>query len=183
MSLATLLDEMVAVLRSSDIPYMLTGSIAAAVHGAGRATMDIDLVIDPTPAALSVFVQHMLDAGRYISPEAAAEALATRTMFNVVDLESGWKVDLIIRKDRPFSVAEFSRRTELILSGLRIPVATVEDLVLAKLEWAQLGGSARQLDDVRALIEIAGPSFDSRYVQEWIAALGLEPTWHRIFAS
>jgi len=28
----------------------------------------------------------------------------------VIDNETGWKVDLIVRKDRPFSEAEFERR-------------------------------------------------------------------------
>jgi hypothetical protein len=31
-------------------------------------------------------------------------------MFNVVDFATGWKVDLIIRKARPFSLKEFERR-------------------------------------------------------------------------
>jgi len=29
----------------------------------------------------------------------------------VIDLASGWKVALILRKDRPFSHSEFGRRT------------------------------------------------------------------------
>jgi hypothetical protein len=33
---------------------MLTGSVASAFRGAMRATMDVDLVIDPTAATLGV---------------------------------------------------------------------------------------------------------------------------------
>lgn len=162
---------------------MLTGSFAAAVHGAGRATMDVDFVIDPEPAALDAFVQRMLTAGRYVSPEAAREAFAERSMFNIVDVESGWKVDLILRKDREFSRSEFARRSTLALGTLQLPVATVEDLVLAKLEWARLGGSARQLEDVRALVRAAGERFDHPYVARWVESLGVEDVWRVMVAE
>jgi hypothetical protein len=46
----------------------------------------------------------------YISPESAREALARRSMFNVIDFDEGWKADLIVRKDRPFSIEELRRR-------------------------------------------------------------------------
>ncbi|HYW30927.1 MAG TPA: hypothetical protein VE869_05415 [Gemmatimonas sp.] len=181
--MTALLEEIVAALAAADIPYMLTGSFAAAVHGAGRATMDVDFVIDPTPAALDVFVQRVLTSGRYISPEAAREALVERGMFNVVDAATGWKVDLIMRKERAFSHSEFARRSTLALGALHLPVATVEDLVLAKLEWAKLGGSARQLDDVRALLHAAGERFDHAYMTEWVESLGVGTQWRALRAE
>ena len=123
-------------------------------------------------------MQRTAAAGRYVSPEAAREALAIRTMFNVIDVESGWKVDLIVRKDRAFSRSEFERRIPLAFGPITLPVATVEDLVLAKLEWARLGGSARQLEDVRALVRIAGEAFDRRYAAQWVDSLGVAEQWH-----
>ena len=180
MSIVDLLDAVTSELRAAGIPFMLTGSFAAAVHGAGRATMDVDLVIDPAVSALDSFVQRMSDAGRYVSAEAAREALAARTMFNLIDVESGWKVDLIIRKDRAFSRSEFDRREHLAFGPVTLPVASVEDLVLAKLEWARLGGSARQLEDVRALVRIAGPELDRAYLTQWIAELGVAELWRAV---
>lgn len=183
MSVIGLLDEVVGALMAARVPYMLTGSFAAAVYGAGRATMDIDLVIEPTAASLERFVQGMLASGRYVSPDAAREALALRTMFNVVDVESGWKIDLIIRKDRPFSESEFARRTEYVLGATRLPVATVEDLVLAKLEWARLSASARQLEDVRALVRLSGSAFDHGYVESWVPVLGVGEQWRAVTSA
>ena len=75
-------------------------------------------------------------------------------MFNVVDVESGWKADLIVRKTRPFSEEEFRRRQPIDFFGVELDVASLEDVVLSKLEWAKLGGSARQLEDVRALLRL-----------------------------
>ena len=36
-------------------------------------------------------------------------------MFNVIDLATGWKVDLIIRNSRAFSQEEFTRRQRVSL--------------------------------------------------------------------
>jgi hypothetical protein len=83
-------------------------------------------------------------------PCAALEALRIESQFNVLDLTTGWKIDLIVRKSRPFSRTEFDRRITAEIEGLRIPIASAEDIVLAKLEWAKLG---------------------------WIRDLGLERQW------
>lgn len=110
MSAEGLLRTISVALQTAEIPFMLTGSVAAAYHGAGRATMDIDLVIDQSPRQLEVFVSAIDAAGRYVSLDAAREAMTNRTMFNVVDSASGWKADLIVRKQRLFSETEFARR-------------------------------------------------------------------------
>jgi len=179
MSLASFMTPVMAALTAEHIPAMLTGSLAAAVRGATRATLDVDLVIDPTPEALDRFVERMEGAGYYVSRNAAREALALRSMFNVIDSISGWKADLIIRKDRPFSDSEFSRREASELLGIQLSVATVEDLVLAKLEWATLGGSERQIEDVATLVRFAGASLDQTYIAHWVIMLGVQDAWAR----
>ena len=90
--------------------------------------------------------------GLYVSSDAAREAFAHQGMFNVVGPETGWKADLIMRKHRPFSEAEFSRREATDFFGVPLAIASLEDVILSKLEWARLGASGRQLDDVRALM-------------------------------
>jgi len=105
-------------------------------------------------------------------------------MFNVVDLETGWKIDIVPRKRRDFSVTEFARRTELLLLGMQVFVASVEDTLVAKLEWAKLGGgSARQLEDVRELVAVAGERLDTEYVERWVRELGLEAEWRAVRTS
>ena len=142
--------------------------------------MDVDAVIDPTPSQLMDLVQRLDGAGLYVSKNAAREALADRTMFNAIDPESGWKADLIVRKHRPFSVEEFGRQLTTELLGQRVAVATLEDVILSKLEWATMGGSARQLEDVRRLLAIAGNAIDSEYIERWIEPLGVRRTWQTV---
>lgn len=180
MNLERFLTALADALDAEGIPAMLTGSIAAAVRGASRATMDVDLVIDPTPTALERFVARMESAGFYVSIDAARDALQARSMFNVIDSSSGWKADLIVRKARSFSETEFARREPADALGVPIAVVRVEDLIIAKLEWAQLGASARQLEDVRALIQLAGPELDRGYLTQWIETLGLSLAWEAV---
>ncbi|HEX6984230.1 MAG TPA: hypothetical protein VF170_02585 [Planctomycetaceae bacterium] len=107
---------------------MLTGSFASAFYGLPRATQDIDLVIEPTGAQLTQFLEALSGVPVYVSPVAARDALDRHSQFNVIDLESGWKIDLIVRKERPFSRVEFDRRIEATIDTRRIPVATAEDV-------------------------------------------------------
>ena len=177
MTAAALLQSVVRALDATGIPFMLTGSLAAAYHGAGRATMDIDVVIDPTASQLTALLESLAAPGIYVSHGAATDALVHRSMFIVIDVASGWKADLIVRKNRPFSENEFRRRREGEYEGCPLWVTTVEDLIVAKLEWAKLGASARQLEDVAELLRLHDESLDHGYLERWIDELGLSAQW------
>ena len=178
MTLDGLLRSTCEALRRAGIPFMLTGSVATAFHGASRATMDIDFVIDPTETQLDAFVTEIEASGAYVSRAAAYDALSHRTMFNVIDGESGWKADFMIRKDRAFSEEEFRRREATEYCGMPLHVVTLEDVLLSKMEWAKLGGSARQIEDVRALLRLHRGSVDTRYVERWIDVLDVRAQWN-----
>ncbi len=101
-------------------------------------------------------------------------------MFNVVDMTSGWKVDLIVRKARPFSVEEFRRRTPASVLGTAVFVATPEDTILSKLEWASMSGSERQLRDVSGVVEVRRGALDVAYIERWAKDLGLLDLWRKV---
>jgi hypothetical protein len=94
--------RVVDALEAAAIPYMLVGSFASTWHGAPRTTQDIDIVIDPTPDGLDRLLADLGADDVYVSPS-AHDAPAARDQFNVIDAAAGWKVDLIVRKDRAFS--------------------------------------------------------------------------------
>lgn len=158
---------------------MLAGSFASAYHGEPRSTYDIDIVIDPDHSALLALVRSLAPERFYVSETAAREAWRRRGQFNVVHLGSGWKVDLILRKDRPFSREEFERRQLATIQGTRVFVATAEDTIVAKLEWARSGESQRQVRDVVGVIQMCGADLDREYVNRWARELGVEELWQR----
>ena len=168
-----------ALLEAAGIPYMLTGSFASGYHGAPRASQDIDIVIAPTLGSLNAFLGLLPEDRYYVSRDAALDAYGRKSLFNVVDFASGWKVDLICRKARPFSITEFDRRSARDFGGRSIFLASAEDVLLAKLEWAKLAESERQLEDAAGVLRIQGEGLDHDYVRKWVTALGLERQWER----
>jgi hypothetical protein len=171
------LARIVAALEHAGIPAMLTGSFASSFHGEPRATRDMDLVIEADANRLRTFVRSLPPDEFYVDEDAALEALAAETQFNAIDVAGRWKIDLIIRKSRPFSLAEFARRRREQVGNLAIDVVSAEDLIIAKLEWAKRGGSERQIDDAASIVGIRGPSLDGAYLEGWISELGLSAQW------
>jgi hypothetical protein len=180
-SLADLLVTTIEALESEAIPYMLTGSLASSFHGEPRATRDIDIIIDPSAEALRGLIDRLQGLGLYVDWAAAEAALRDRGQFNAVASDA--KVDFVIRKDRPFSKAEFERRRRVRLPNVDAFIVSVEDLILAKLVWARETGSDRQRRDVAAMTAGAGNDLDTPYIDGWADRLGLADAWRQIRAD
>jgi len=160
---------------------MVAGSFASSFHGRPRTTHDADVVIDPTPEALERLLEALVEAGFYVPASSARDALRRRRQFNVIETASAFKLDLIIRKDRPFSREEFERRAREDRAAVPAVMATAEDTILSKLEWAKMGGgSERQLDDVRGVIEVKGADLDRAYIEGWAVELGVLELWREV---
>lgn len=179
MTFERLVADVVARLGAAGIPHMLTGSIASSWYGEPRATQDLDVVIEPLRAALDQLVEGLEADGWYVDRDVALAALSDRTQFNAIGPDA-FKVDFIVRHDRPFSKAEFDRRQPAELLGTPTFLPTVEDMVIAKLEWAQATDSDRQLRDVRGMLAVAGSDLDRTYVDGWVQRLGLGGSWERV---
>jgi hypothetical protein len=175
-SIGSLLGHVAGLLEIAGVPYMVAGSFASAFYSTPRTTLDVDIVIDPRPASLEAFVSSLDSVRFYVDDEVARDALRRRSMFNIIDSDTGWKVDLIIRKARAFSVEEMARRRPVQLFGASVYVASPEDVVVSKLEWAKASGSERQLRDVAEVL--AGqPELDTAYIERWVDELGLGAEW------
>jgi len=177
MSVSDVFRRIAAALDQAHIGYMLTGSFASAHYGVPRSTQDIDLVIDATPAQLRAFVEVLPGSDYYADLDAALEAHGRQSMFNVIDLAAGWKIDLIIRKARGFSQEEFRRRQRVSLQGVPLFVASAEDVVISKLEWAKLAHSRRQIEDAAAILKVRWNGLDRFYLEKWIDELDLQKEW------
>jgi len=174
------LSFVVQSLDALEIPFMLTGSLAASYHGCPRATQDVDLVIDQGIDVLLDLAETLRDRGLYVSDDAVREAERIRGQFNAIDPSSGWKADFMIRKNRPFSIAEFNDRQSLRFLGLELSVARPEDLIVAKLEWAKLGDSERQIRDAAEILAVQGRALDMSRIDRWVEELQLEDQWAQV---
>jgi hypothetical protein len=179
MTIADVLADASRRLEEAGIPYMVTGSMASSVHGEPRSTLDLDVAVDPTPQALDRFLDALPPAAYYVDRDTAMAALSGRGQFNVIESGTGWKIDLIVRKDRPFSREEFDRRRATDILGTPTYVVSAEDMIIAKLEWALAGDSGQQLQDVAGILTVSGDTLDYAYLQRWISELGLAELWSR----
>ena len=102
------------------------------------------------------------------------------TTFNIIDEASGFKADLIVRKERPFSRTEFSRRIRVSLLGQMLEMATPEDVILSKLEWSKRGSSERQREDALHVARTQGEKLDLAYLEKWFHELGVSDLWVHI---
>jgi hypothetical protein len=166
--------RLTAKLAAAGVPNMVVGSFASSFHGIPRSSQDLDLVIDPQPESLRRFLADLPAADYYVDADAALDALHRRGQFNVIDMATAWKADLIVRKARPFSVEEMRRRIDGDLLGARVSVASPEDTLISKLEWAKLGGGSQlQLRDVSGILQLRGKELDFAYIERWVTELGL----------
>ena len=170
------LRRVIASLEALGIRYMLAGSFASSLHGLPRFTQDADLIVDLYPSRLDAFAQ-VFASDFYVDRGLIWQALERRTSFNIIHLESSFKVDFFVLGGSNFSREEFSRRALRQIdpqSGFEAYVQAPEDAVLSKLDWYRRGGevSENQWRDVLGMLrQQAG--LDSAYLRKWAGELGV----------
>jgi len=170
-------------LEALGVPYAIGGSFASALHGVMRATMDADLVADLRREDVAPFVQALGELF-YANAEMMREAIGQHRSFNLIHLDSMFKVDVFVARPRDFDRAQLARRQLHLLSEdpeRRAYVASAEDTVLAKLEWHRMGGevSDRQWRDALGVLKVQGLRLDLAYMRHMAAGLGVKDLLER----
>ncbi|MEK7722209.1 MAG: DUF6036 family nucleotidyltransferase [Elusimicrobiota bacterium] len=166
---------------SLGIAYMVTGGSAVSFWGQIRTTADIDMVIQIPPSRILELVAELKDEA-YIDEEDLKQAVSTKRMFNVIYNATAFKVDFAVMDEaNPYAKEEFSRRKKLEIAGRPLWVISPEDLVLSKLRWMQsTGGSERQLQDCRSIVELNKGRLDEKYMEKWAQQIGVEKEYRAL---
>jgi hypothetical protein len=168
----------IKVFEQLGIPYVIGGSFASTVYGRVRTTLDVDIVASMKSNHIDVFVQALASAF-YIDEVMIRSAIAHRTSFNLIHLETMFKVDIFLPKGRPFEQQQIARRVKRVIdeeSGREVYFATPEDTILSKLEWYRLGGEQSEVQwrDVQAILRQRLAQLDIEYLRNSAQEMGLK---------
>lgn len=176
-------------LNRSEIRHMVGGSVASSMHGIYRYTNDIHIIADIREEHIQPFVSH-LGGAFYADAETMHEALRHGHSFNVLHVGTAAKFDIFPAAGNRFVENQLQRSKieEVSLGeqqGIRCPVATAEDTILAKLVWYRLGGeqSDRQWNDLRGIRAVQADALDRAYMQQWARELKVEDLLDRLFSE
>ena len=171
------------ILEQLGILYAIGGSMASSIYGVVRFTQDADITVEPFENRADQFYQ-LLRHRYYISREAMNAALIQRGSFNVIHIESAFKIDIFVRKDTAFEQQLILRRKLLRFSdsiGKNFAVVSPEDIVLLKLRWYRDGGqtSQRQWQDVLEILAVQKKNLDFEYLNRWTVVLGINELFQK----
>jgi len=185
--LVSALRPVAAALDALAVRYYIAGSVASSIHGVARASLDADIVAALEPLHVEPLVARL--AGDYYIPTARLRsAIADRSSCNLIHLATMFKIDVFVSRGRPFDIEAAARAEEQALEDApdapRLPVASAEDTVLAKLEWFRRGGetSDRQWWDIVGVLRVT-PNVDRAYLTRWADALGVADLLQRALAD
>jgi hypothetical protein len=158
-----------------DIPYLIGGSMASALYGVARSTLDADLVAEIQQEQVGSLVKS-LGNDFYADDEMIRDAIHHCSSFNLIHLKTMFKVDVFLRKERSFDRVQFQRKVEQMFSDnpeQKAFMATAEDIILAKLEWYRMGGelSDRQWRDILGVLKVQAGRLDLDYLSQWATEL------------
>ncbi len=174
--LAQALRQLAPVLESLHIQYAVVGSLASSAHGVYRATADGDLLARVAPPHARKLAA-ALGADWYADADAIESAIRAGRSFNLIHIPTALKVD-IFPATTEFHAMQMSRATRITVfpaeEAAEFPVASPEDVLVAKLQWYREGGevSEKQWGDITGILA-TNPSLDFPYMESWARRLGV----------
>ena len=130
-------------LNAHDVRYVLIGATAFPVHGYARATLDVDIFIEPSEENAARAHRALIDLGYDLSDVSVPELLAKKVLVRQYVLE----VDI-----HPFVAGVtfeevWRNRVEDRIGATPAAFASLDDLIRMK----EAAGRPKDLEDLRAL--------------------------------
>ncbi len=174
-------------LEGCGVRYLVGGSLASAVSGEPRSTLDADLVVELTEKDIQPLTAALGDRF-HVDPDALRRAVRDRSSANLIHHATSTKVDLFIAGGSPLDKEQMDRRQRVQVSADPpgwLYVYAPEDILLQKLRWYRLGNeiSDRQWRDIMGIIMVQGNRLDEAYLRQGAASLGVSDLLERALGA
>lgn len=170
------------------ILYYIGGSIASSAYGVARSTMDVDMVSELKKEHAQPLTE-MLKSEYYIDEEMILDAVKRKSSFNIIHLETMFKIDIFLKKDNLYDEEAFKRKRKENLdeeSGdADFFISSSEDILLNKLVWFRMGGeiAERQWNDILGVLKVQSKLLDKEYLYQWAVDLGVKDLLEKAFTK
>ena len=148
------------------VRWYLFGAQAAIFHGVARLTADVDVTVLPEPHSTGRLASAMEANGFRLRVTATDDFVARTRVLPFVHSATRLPVDVVLAG--PGIEEQFLDRAEFhVLEGVRVPIATVEDLVTMKI----LAGRPKDLDDAKGMLRARSEEIDLDHVRRMLQLL------------
>ena len=163
--------------------YLVGGSLASAVSGEPRSTIDVDMVIELTESDVAPLSAALGDRF-HVDADALLRAVRERSSTNIFHVETSTKVDLFVVVPSALHDRPMDRRQRVQVAtdpAAWLYFYTPEDILLQKLRWYRMGNesSDRQWRDVVGIILVQSDRLDVAYLEHTAETLGLSDLLQR----
>jgi hypothetical protein len=142
----TRLAEVCAELNAEEARYVLFGATAMQLWGTTRATVDIDILIEPTVENARRVLTALGRTGLGLAREWLAEEVATKPVTVIGDSP---RVDVFTVAWSVHFAEAGAHATTFTIEGVKIPTASIDDLIASKRT-----GRLQDAADIEVLEEI-----------------------------
>lgn len=153
-----------------NIRYAIGGSVASSIFGIPRFTQDADITAQISMQAAELLYERV-NRHFYISKQAMYEAMNSKSSFNIIYLDTAYKIDIFIPKDDfENKLINRSRKNKIDKTiEKEFSLVSPEDVVLLKLKWYKMADCAsdRQWSDIKGVLSVQREKLDYEYLKAW----------------
>jgi len=138
------LKPLFASLNSHGVDYLVIGGVAAIAYGVPRLTLDVDILIRPTPENAGTMLRAFEDAGFGTAALTNPDELLVN---EITIFKDRIRVDVQTRTPGIDFDAALARRHTIVVDEVPVQLVSLPDLIASK----RAAGRERDLEDVRIL--------------------------------